>query len=71
MRPEVTVQPSLREPQPLLAAGRVRLVAKERCEVLQARAEPGVAFLHSEGLRPLSNEFRGRCCLQIVVRIRG
>ena len=69
MRPEV--RPSLREPQPLLTAGRVRLVAKERCEVLQARAEPGVAFLNGEGLPPLGSEFRGSCCLQIVVRIRG
>ena len=48
------------------AAGRVRLVAKKRCGVLQARAEPGVAFLNGEGLPPLSSNFRGRCCLQIM-----
>ena len=52
MRPEV--RPSRpREPQPVrktATAWRVRLVAKERREVLQARADPGVAFCNSEGL---------------------
>ena len=64
MRPEV--RPFLLEPPPLLEDRGCRLVAKERCEVLQALAEPGVAALNSEGLPPLSSEFRGCCCLQIM-----
>ena len=48
------------------AAGRVGLVAKKCREVLQARAEPGVATLNDEGLQPSSSELRGRCCLQMM-----